>query len=90
MVDLHPITIVDAVKDFGSESQVIRRALTLGIGTILAARAVLILAFGAGKVEAVAQALLGPMFPACPASLLQSIPGKVTWMIDEAAAGGLA
>jgi hypothetical protein len=32
---------------------------------------------------------LGPMSPACPASLLQSVPGKVTWMIDEAAAEGL-
>ena len=90
IVDLHPVTIADAVKEFGVESKVIRRALTLGISTILASRSVLILAFGSAKAEAVQRALLGPMMPGCPASLLQSIPGKVTWMIDEAAAECLA
>jgi glucosamine-6-phosphate deaminase len=90
LVDLHPITIVDAAKDFGDESKVIRRALTMGVATILAARSVLILAFGAGKAGPVAEALTGPICSQCPASLLQSIPGKVTWMIDEPAAAGLA
>jgi glucosamine-6-phosphate deaminase len=90
LVDLHPITIADAARDFGDESKVIRRALTIGVATILAARSVLVLAFGAVKAGPVAAALTGPMCSQCPASLLQSIPGKVTWMIDEPAASGLA
>ena len=64
----------------------IPRALTMGIGPILAARAIVILALGANKAEAVAEALQGPITPKLPASLLQTVPGKVTWMIDEAAA----
>lgn len=90
LVELHPTTIADAVKDFGSESRVIRRALTLGISTILGSRSVWITAFGANKSTAVSEALIGPMSAHCPASLLQSIPGKVTWILDEAAASGLS
>jgi glucosamine-6-phosphate deaminase len=90
LVDLHTTTVADAVKDFGSEASVIRRALTLGIATILASRSVLILALGANKNQAVLEALSGPMTAHCPASLLQSIPGKVTWILDEAAGKNLA
>ena len=89
LVSLDPATIKDAIKDFGSEDAVIRQALTVGIRTILASRSVLILAFGAAKADAVEKALRGPVSPSCPASLLQTIPGKVTWLIDEAAAAGL-
>jgi glucosamine-6-phosphate deaminase len=89
LVDLHTVTIADAVKDFGDESRVIRRALTLGISTILSSRSVLVLALGASKADPVAKALTGPMAAQCPSSLLQSIPGKVTWIIDEPAASKL-
>ncbi len=90
LVPLHPVTTADAAKDFGSESEVIPRALTMGIGPILAARSIVILALGANKAEAVAEALQGPLTPNLPASLLQTVPGKVTWLIDEAAAKRLA
>ena len=89
-VSLHPTTVSDAIKDFGSEEAVIRHALTVGISPILAARSVLILAFGSAKADAVGKALQGPISPSCPASLLQTIPGKVTWLVDEAAAANLA
>jgi glucosamine-6-phosphate deaminase len=89
LVDLHPVTITDAAKDFGDESKVIRRALTVGVSTILASRSVLILALGANKADAVARALTGPMAAHSPASLLQSIPGKVTWITDELAVSKL-
>ena len=86
LVSLHPITTADAAKDFGSEASVIPRALTMGIASILAARSIVILALGASKAEAVAEALQGPITPQLPASLLQTVPGKVAWLIDEAAA----
>lgn len=91
MVSLHPTTVADAVKDFGGvEAAVPRRALTVGVGPILAARSILVLAFGPNKADAVARSLTGPMTAQVPGSLLQSAAGKVTWLIDEAAAAGLA
>jgi len=72
-------------KAFGGEEKV-PRALTVGVRPILAARSILVLAFGAAKAEPVARALAGPMAADCPASLLQAAAGRVTWMIDEAAA----
>ena len=89
-IALHPVTIRDAVKDFGGvESAVPRRALTMGIASILVARSILVLAFGPIKAEAVAAALNGPITAALPASMLQKAPGRVTWLLDEPAANGL-
>jgi glucosamine-6-phosphate deaminase len=89
LVELHPVTRADAVREFGSSDAVIPRALTMGVATILAARSIVILATGAHKAEAVAAALTGPMTAAVPASLLQSVAPKVTWILDKAAARGL-
>ena len=89
LVELHPITRADAARDFGGEDRVIARALTLGIAPILAARSIVILATGASKADAVAAALIGPMTAALPASLLQSVAAKVTWILDEPAAGAI-
>ena len=86
MVELHPTTRADAVKDFGDPAAVPGRALTVGIATILAARSILILAFGAAKAEAVARSLQGPMTAAVPGSLLQAVAPRVTWLIDPEAA----
>lgn len=89
LVDLHPVTITDAARDFGGESHVIRRALTLGTGPILEAREILLVALGGNKAEAVAQALNGPITPRLPASLLQTVADRVTWFLDPAAASAL-
>jgi glucosamine-6-phosphate deaminase len=89
LVELHPVTRSDAAKDFGGVDQVISRALTMGIATILAARSIVVLATGEHKAEAVARALTGPMTPTLPASLLRSAAGQVLWIIDELAARGL-
>ena len=85
-IELHPVTRADAVKEFGHLDQVIPSALTMGIATILSARTILILATGSHKATAVARALTGPMTAQNPASLLQSVPAKVTWLLDEPAA----
>jgi glucosamine-6-phosphate deaminase len=90
LVDLHPVTVDDAANDFGDVGRVIPRALTMGVAPILAARSIVVLALGAKKAEIVARALLGPMTARVPASLLQAVPGKVTWMLDEEAAQGLS
>jgi glucosamine-6-phosphate deaminase len=90
LVELHPVTRADAARDFGGLERVIPRALTMGVAPILAARSILVLALGTGKAEIVARSLQQPMTAAVPASLLQAVPGKVTWMLDEEAARGLA
>jgi glucosamine-6-phosphate deaminase len=89
LVELHPVTRADAAREFGSEDRVIPRALTMGVAPILAARSIVMLATGEHKAEAVAAALNGPMTAALPASLLQSVADKVTWVLDEPAARAL-
>lgn len=61
----------------------------MGIGTILRADEVLLLAYGVGKAEAAAAMIEGPLAAACPASALQ-LHRKVTVVLDEAAASRLA
>jgi glucosamine-6-phosphate deaminase len=89
VVELHPATREVAARDFGGLDRVIPRALTLGTAAILAARAIVIVATGAHKADAVRRALEGPMTARLPASLLQSVAAKVTWLLDEPAASAL-
>ena len=86
LVELHPTTIADAANDFGGEEFVPRRALTMGVASILSARSIVVLAFGANKAPAVARSLLGPITAEVPGSLLRRASGGVTWLIDKAAA----
>jgi glucosamine-6-phosphate deaminase len=65
-----------------------REALTLGLGNILEARRIAVLAFGAAKAEAVRQALRGPESADCPATFLRR-HARVEWFTDPAAAAGL-
>ncbi len=69
-------------------AEVPEQALSQGIGTILEARRVLLVARGAAKAEVLARALRGPIDPACPASALQ-LHEHVTVLADEEAAAGL-
>ena len=89
VVALHPTTRADAMKDFGAEANVPHHALTMGIAAILAARSILVLAFGSGKADAVAQSLVGPISARVPGSLLQTVSSQVTWLVDPAAASRL-
>ncbi len=63
-------------------------ALTMGIGSILAARKCLLVATGAAKATAVAQMIEGPVSAACPASALQ-LHAKATIVLDQEAASDL-
>lgn len=64
------------------------RAITMGIATILDARALLVLATGAAKAAAVAAALEGPLAASCPASAIQ-LHRRATVLLDPEAAGNL-
>ena len=85
MVDLARETRANAGRYFVSEDEVPRRAITVGIGTILESRRILLLASGSGKSGAVARALQGPVSEDMPASALQG-HSDVTAIFDAAAA----
>ncbi|MFF7981752.1 glucosamine-6-phosphate deaminase [Streptomyces sp. NPDC007901] len=69
----------------GDVDQVPYHVITQGIGTILEARHLVLLATGEGKAEAVAATVEGPLAAMCPASALQLHP-HATVVVDEAAA----
>ncbi|MMZ62350.1 Glucosamine-6-phosphate deaminase 1 [compost metagenome] len=71
---------------FPSIDEVPTHAITMGIGTILQAKQILLMAKGADKAEVVARALRGPITTQCPASLLQTHPNVVV-VLDQAAGG---
>lgn len=70
---------------FGGISRVPRYAITMGVGTILRARRVLLVATGDGKARIVARALEGPITTRVPASLLQAHPDAVAILDRDAA-----
>lgn len=71
-----------------ADGAVPERALTMGIGTILEAREILLLATGEEKAVAIAAALSGPLSPDCPASALR-LHSRVRIICDDAAAARL-
>ena len=81
-------TLRDNSAVFGDFASMPRHAITMGIGTILDARRVLLLAFGPAKARAVADLVEGPLAAICPASALQLHP-RATVMVDEASAAAL-
>ena len=81
-------TRADNARFFASADEVPRRALSMGIGTIMRARGVVLVIYGADKAEITAKALKGPVTPEVPASILQFHP-NCTVLLDEAAASRL-
>ncbi len=88
LVTLDSLTRRDAARDFLGEGNVPRHAITMGVGTILEARRIVLLAWGEGKAGVVAQAVEEPATDALPASFLQGHP-NVQFLIDEASASAL-
>jgi glucosamine-6-phosphate deaminase len=82
-------TRADNSRFFGAVDDVPHHVLTQGLGTILEARHLLLLATGEDKATAVAAAVEGPLSASCPASVLQLHP-HATVLLDDAAATGLA
>jgi len=81
-------TIEDNRKFFGAGEEMPECAITMGIGTILEAKKILLLATGEAKAETVAEAIEGPITASVTASCLQLHP-DVTFVIDEAAGARL-
>ena len=85
LVELDPMTIQANARFFDNDpAKVPTKALTMGIGTIMSAKKILMIVSGADKSETLAKALLGPVTPMVPASALQLHP-DVTVVADQAA-----
>ncbi len=84
-VDLTESTIEANKRFFEKKEDVPLQAYTMGVGTIMKARKVLLIANGKGKAEIVKQAFFGPVCPQIPASILQLHP-DFTLILDEDAA----
>ena len=83
-VDLQESTIQANKRFFEKVEDVPTQAYTMGIGTIMQAKKILVIASGADKAEIVKKAFFGPITPQVPASILQLHP-DVTVVVDEAA-----
>lgn len=83
-VDLQERTIEANKRFFASADDVPRQAYTMGIGTIMQAKKVLVVVSGEDKAETVAKAFFGPVTPEVPASILQ-FHKDVIIVADEAA-----
>ena len=85
LITLDRVTRRDAASDFFGEEHVPRRAITMGVGTILDAREIFIIAFGEHKAEIVKQAIEGEITSSVPGSYLQEHP-NAKFVMDHAAA----
>lgn len=83
-VDLEEITIQANKRFFASEADVPRQAYTMGIGTIMRTKAVLVVVSGEDKADILNQVINGPVTPKVPGSILQFHP-NVMIVADEAA-----
>ncbi|TDN38708.1 glucosamine-6-phosphate deaminase [Hymenobacter sp. UV11] len=88
LVKLDPLTITDAAKDFIKEEYVPLRALTMGVGTIMKARKIILLAWGEGKAKILKETVEGSISDEIPASFLQQHP-QVQVVVDQWAASEL-
>ena len=77
VVDLQESTIKANSRFFTSENEVPRKAMTMGIKSIMQARQILVVVSGEGKADIVKRAFTGPVTPNVPASILQMHPNVV-------------
>ncbi|MDX2080885.1 MAG: glucosamine-6-phosphate deaminase [Terrimicrobiaceae bacterium] len=75
----------DNARYFSAPEDVPHHVVTMGIGTIMDAREIILIALGESKASAVASAVEGPVTATCPASILQMHP-RTKIIVDEAAA----
>ena len=88
MITLDEVTRVDAASDFYGEENVPHRAITMGVGTIMNAKRLILMAWGEGKASIIQKAVEGPVTDKIPSTFLQAHP-DVTVFLDEASSAEL-
>lgn len=80
---------IEQARGYFEGRSVPTEAITVGIGTLLEARNIVLIVSGASKADVLHQSLYGPQTPDVPASFLQLAPDRLTVIADEAAAAKL-
>jgi glucosamine-6-phosphate deaminase len=88
MITLDHLTITDAASDFFGEEYVPRKAITMGVGSIMEAREIILMAWGENKAPVIRKTVEGEISDHVPATYLQNHP-NTTFYLDEAAAAEL-
>ncbi|MEX0686339.1 MAG: glucosamine-6-phosphate deaminase [Balneolales bacterium] len=88
LITLDKITRLDAANDFFGEENVPRRAITMGVGTILKAKKIYLMAWGDGKAPIVSKTVEGTITDNVPATFLQNHQ-NADIILDEAAGSDL-
>lgn len=88
MITLDQVTRIDAASDFFGEENVPRRAITMGVGSILKARKIYMMAWGEGKARIIHKAVEGPVTDQIPSTFLQKHNDTLV-VLDEAASSEL-
>ena len=88
LITLDHVTRFDASYDFGSIANVPRKAITMGVSTILKAKRIILLAYGERKAGIIKQAVEGPVTEFVPASYLQG-HNNAEYVLDESCAASL-
>lgn len=83
LIDLSDSTIDANSRFFASRDLVPTRALSMGIGTIMAAKKIVMVVIGKGKANVIEEALFGKVTPEVPASILQFYKGDIVVCADE-------
>jgi glucosamine-6-phosphate deaminase len=88
LVTLDQVTRIDAASDFFGEENVPRKAITMGVGSILKAKRTIMMAWGEGKARVIKKAVEGPVTDQIPSSFLQKHSNCLV-VLDEAASSEL-
>lgn len=88
IIVLDTLTRRDASNSFNGIHNVPQRAITMGVGTIMSAKKVILMALGENKANIIKKAVEGNVTPLLPASFLQNHP-NARFIIDSAAASDL-
>jgi glucosamine-6-phosphate deaminase len=88
LVTLDQVTRIDAASDFFGEENVPRKAITMGVGSILKAKRTIMMAWGEGKAAVVKKAVEGPITDQIPSSFLQKHQDCFV-VLDDAASSEL-
>lgn len=88
LVRLDRVTLLDAASDFFGLENVPTRAITMGVGTIMAAKRIILMAWGEGKANVIKESVEGSIREAVPATFLQNHE-NCDFIVDHAAASEL-
>jgi len=88
MITLDQVTRIDAASDFFGEENVPKKAITMGVGSILKSKRIIMMAWGEGKGTIIQKAVEGPITDQIPSTFLQH-HNNTEVILDEAAASKL-